>query len=187
LLTEQHPVLLWLAERLMMLMRRGEAPLIASPHLDAGELLFCFIGQVSSRAGTPLIVDTHAVSYRKGGHTRVRPLKEALAEARFETLANAGRWSRLPDDLLAGFVRSAVEQSLVHLRQLKDQRQAATDQAGYRGAFIHVRPGWRCFLLRNWLVLVGLEGIIRQESRFFLNTGEEMMDLLCWRCRYFLA
>lgn len=125
LLTEQHPVLLWLAERLMMLMKRGEAPLIASPHLDAGELLFCFIGQVSSRAGTPLIVDTHAVSYRKGGNTRVRPLKEALAEARFETLANAGRWSRLPDDLLAGFVRSAVEQSLVHLRQLKEQRQAA--------------------------------------------------------------
>lgn len=125
LLTDQHPVLLWLAERLMMLMKRGEAPLIASPHLDAGELLFCFIGQVSSRAGTPLIVDTHAVSYRKGGHTRVRPLKEALAEARFETLANAGRWSRLPDDLLAGFVRSAVEQSLAHLRQLKDQRQAA--------------------------------------------------------------
>jgi hypothetical protein len=70
-----------------------------------------------------LIVDTHAVSYRKGGNIRVRPLKDALAEARFETLANTGRWSRLPDDLLAGFVRSAVEQSLVHLRHLKDQRQ----------------------------------------------------------------
>jgi len=123
LLTEQHPALLWLAERLMMLMQRGEAPLIASPHLDSGELLFCFIGQVSSRTGTPLIVDTHAVSYRKGGNIRVRPLKEALAEARFATLANTGRWSRLPDDLLAGFVRSAVEQSLVHLRHLKDQRQ----------------------------------------------------------------
>lgn len=62
LLTERHPVLQWLAERLMMLMKRDEAPLIASPHLDQGELLFCFIGQVSSRAGTPLIVDTRVSS-----------------------------------------------------------------------------------------------------------------------------
>jgi len=37
LLTEQHPVLQWLAERLMMLMKRDESPLIASPHLDDGE------------------------------------------------------------------------------------------------------------------------------------------------------
>ena len=52
LLTEQHPVMQWLAERLMMLQQRGEAPLISSPFLQPGELLFCFIGQVSSRAGT---------------------------------------------------------------------------------------------------------------------------------------
>ncbi|NEX19867.1 DEAD/DEAH box helicase [Thiorhodococcus mannitoliphagus] len=123
LLTDQHPVLQWLSERLMMLMQRGEAPLIASPHLEAGELLFCFIGQVSSRAGTPLIVDTHAVSYRKSGKIERRPLKEALAEARFASLANTGRGSRLPDSLLAGFVEGAVEESLRHLRQLKDQRQ----------------------------------------------------------------
>ncbi|MCP4686745.1 MAG: DEAD/DEAH box helicase, partial [Desulfobacterales bacterium] len=38
-LTEQHPAARWLAERLMMLMKRGEAPLIASPHLENGALL----------------------------------------------------------------------------------------------------------------------------------------------------
>jgi len=123
LLTEQHPVLQWLAERLMMLMKRDEAPLIASPHLDEGELLFCFIGQVSSRAGTPLIVDTHAVSFRKGGRFEISPLKEALADAQFERLANTGRTSSLREDLLRGFIDSAVTQSLQHLRQLKDQRR----------------------------------------------------------------
>ena len=117
-------MLQWLAERLMMLMKRDEAPLIASPRLDEGELLFCFIGQVSSRAGPPLIVDTHAVSFRKGGRFEIRPLKEALAEARFENLANTGRTSNLRQDLLRGFIESAVTQSLHHLRQLKDQRRA---------------------------------------------------------------
>lgn len=124
LMTEQHPVLQWLAERLMMLMQRSEAPLILSPHLEAGELLFCFIGQVSSRAGTPLIVDAHAVSYRKGGHLGIQPLKAALQAAQFDNLANTGRTSALDPALLSGFVTSAVEQSLHHLRQLKDQRLA---------------------------------------------------------------
>jgi exonuclease I len=79
---------------------------------------------VSSRAGTPLIVDAHAVSYRKGGHLGIQPLKAALQAARFDSLANTGRTSTLDPTLLSGFVTSAVKQSLHHLRQLKDQRLA---------------------------------------------------------------
>lgn len=124
LLTGQHPVLRWLGERLMMVMQRDQAPLIASPYLEPGQLLFCFIGQVSSRAGTPLIADTHAVSFRKGGRFQVRPLKEALAEVRFEQLGNTGAQGTLTDALLAGFVASAVQQSLDHLKALSVKRQA---------------------------------------------------------------
>jgi ERCC4-related helicase len=124
LLTEQHPVMQWLAERLMMLMERGQAPLIASPHLEAGELLFCFIGQVSSRAGTPLIVDPHAVSFKKGGRFEIKPLQSALAEVNFQQLANIGAAGDLPKNLLEGFVEGAVEQSIFHLKQLKDKRRA---------------------------------------------------------------
>jgi ERCC4-related helicase len=122
LLTEQHPVMQWLNERLMMLMQRGEAPLITSPHLEAGQLLFCFIGQVSSRAGTPLIVDTHAVSFRKGGHYEIQPLKQALHAIGFDNLANSGKQGKLPEKLLGGFVASAVRQSLHHLKQLNSKR-----------------------------------------------------------------
>ena len=124
LITEQHPVMQWLNERLMMLMSRGEAPIIASPYLEQGELLFCFIGQVSSRAGTPLIVDTHAVSFRKGGHFEVRSLKDALADVGFEKLANTNKKGSLSDSLLKGFVVSAVAQSIHHLKKLKDKRRA---------------------------------------------------------------
>ena len=122
LLTEQHPVMRWLAERLMMLMPRGEAPLIASPHLQPGELCFCFIGQVSARAGTPLIVDAHAISFQKGGGYQQQPLKEALARAGFEKLADTGRRGGTSPEILQGFVSAAVEESLKHLKQLKDKR-----------------------------------------------------------------
>lgn len=124
LLTEQHPVMQWLAEKLMMLQKRGEAPLIASPHLEPGELLFCFIGQVSSRAGTPLIVDPHAVSFRKGGQFQIRPLKEALDEVNFDQLANTGKSGNLPEHLLQSFLSSSVDQSINHLKKLKDRRRA---------------------------------------------------------------
>ncbi len=124
LLTEQHPVMQWLAERLMMLQQRGEAPLISSPFLQPGELLFCFIGQVSSRAGTPLIVDPHGVSFRKGGQFQIRPLRDALAEVDFNNLTNSGKRGNLPDHLLKSFLSSAVDQSLHHMRKLKDLRRA---------------------------------------------------------------
>jgi len=124
LITEQHPVMQWLNERLMMLMARGEAPMIASPHLEQGELLFCFIGQVSSRAGTPLIVDTHAVSFRKGGHMEIRPLKEALTDVGFDNLSNTGKEGSLADAVLQGFVAAAVGLSIQHLKKLKDERRA---------------------------------------------------------------
>ncbi len=64
----------WVNERLLMLMRRGDAPHITSRKLDKGELCFCFIGQVSSRARSPLVVDAHAISFRKGGGFQHRPL-----------------------------------------------------------------------------------------------------------------
>ena len=124
LLTELHPISRWLTERLMMLMPRGEAPLIASPYLPPGEMCFCFIGQVSSRAGTPLIVDAHAVSLSKGGGTAIRPLQTALDAAGFRDLADTGRHGTLSEPLLKGFVAAAVKQSLEYLSNLRRQRQA---------------------------------------------------------------
>ena len=128
LITEQHPVMQWLNERLMMLMARGEAPIIASPYLEEGSLLFCFIGQVSSRAGTPLIVDTHAISFRKRINSKdvfeVRPLKEALADVGFDKLANTGQKGSIFDALISGFMNSAINLSIQHLKALKDKRRA---------------------------------------------------------------
>jgi hypothetical protein len=124
LLTELHPVSRWLTERLMMLMPRGEAPLIASPYLPQGEMCFCFIGQVSSRAGTPLIVDAHAVSLSKGGRTAIRPLHDALEAAGFHDLADTGKRGSLSEPLLKGFVAAAVERSLDYLHERRQERQA---------------------------------------------------------------
>jgi hypothetical protein len=120
LCTEQHPIPLWITERLLMQMKRGEAPIISSRHLEKGELCFCFIGQVSSHAGSPLIVDAHAISFRMGGRFEHRPLRAGLAAAKFDQLANTG----LTPNLAAaqGLIPSAVKSSLDHMRSLRQQR-----------------------------------------------------------------
>lgn len=123
LLTEIHPAMRWLTERLMMLIPRGEAPLIASPRLEAGELCFCFIGQVSSRAGTPLIVDAHALSFLPGGHYKERPLKEVLEAVGFSGLVDTGRRGSRSDGLLAGLVAAAVKQSIEIMKSRREQRK----------------------------------------------------------------
>ncbi len=121
LCSEQHPILQWISERLVMQIRRGEAPIILSNHLSPGELCFCFIGQVSSKSGTPLVVDAHAISFMKGGGFQHRPLKEALTQARFDDLMNIGT---LPDvSATETLIHAAVEASLEHMRNLRTDRE----------------------------------------------------------------
>lgn len=120
LLNEQHPILQWLTERLLMQIPRGQAPLVISPHLEAGEFCFCFVGQHSSRAGAPLVTDAHAISFGRDGRHRQRPLREALAEARLDQLANTGVRVNLQAAQL--LLHAAVDASLAHLRRLMQQR-----------------------------------------------------------------
>jgi ERCC4-related helicase len=121
LCTEQHPILQWITERLLMLIPRGEAPLITAKHLAPGEMCFCFIGQVSSKAGTPLAVDAHAISFQKGGGFKHRPLQEALEAAKVDKLVNAGH--KPNREAAQALIPAAVEASLEHLRTLKRKHE----------------------------------------------------------------
>lgn len=121
LCTDQHPILQWITERLLMLMKRGECPLIRSRNLPSGELCFCFVGQVSSRAGAPLVVDAHAISFQKGGKFSYRPLRDALMEVGFDRMINEGK----EGNVMAAqtLIPSAVKSSLQHLNNLWEEHQ----------------------------------------------------------------
>lgn len=121
LCSETHPIMQWLVERLLMQFARGEAPIVTSRELEAGELAFCFIGQVPSKAGTPLVVDTHSIRIRPGGRCEMAPLRNTLASAGFERLANTKTPARVAAAEL--LIPAAVEASLEHLRSLEKQRQ----------------------------------------------------------------
>ncbi|MDB4373021.1 DEAD/DEAH box helicase [Mariniblastus sp.] len=116
LCTDQHPILQWVKERLLMLMKRGECPHVASRNLEEGELCFCFIGQISSRAGVPITVDAHAISFRHGGGFEHRSLEKALDAAGFNSLMNEGKEGNVA--AAQALIPAAVEASLTHMREL---------------------------------------------------------------------
>jgi hypothetical protein len=120
MIMEQHPVVQWVAERLVMVMKRGQAPHIRSKHLEPGELCFCFIGQVSSKAGTPLVVDAHAISFGKDGKFRHRSLADALDAAQFKGLVNRGEFKS--SGAANPLIPAAVDASLEHMQAVKRNR-----------------------------------------------------------------
>ncbi|NMF83769.1 helicase [Nodosilinea sp. P-1105] len=121
LCSETHPIMQWLVERLLMEFARGEAPIITSPHLLSGELAFCFMGQVPSKAGTPLVVDAHAVRILPKGKSEIVSLQQTLSDAGFATLANINRPAETQSAQL--LLSAAVDASVAHLKALEQERQ----------------------------------------------------------------
>ncbi len=121
LCTNQHPILQWIAERMLMLLPRDQCPLVVSPHLAPDEICFCMIGQVITRGGIPVIADAHGVSFFHGGRSLIRPLGEALDAAGFERLVNDG--SSSPKPPVNRLIESAVELSLARLGRLWKEQQ----------------------------------------------------------------
>lgn len=120
LMTDQHPVLRWITERLLMLMPRGQCPHVLSRKLSKGELCFCFIGQVSSKAGTPFVVDAHAIRFQPGGKLKHCSLETALRDAGFDSLVNDGRvGSAVAQTLLPAAIKASRE----HLQRLRISRE----------------------------------------------------------------
>jgi ERCC4-related helicase/uncharacterized membrane protein YkvA (DUF1232 family) len=121
LCSETHPIMQWVTQRLVMQVRRGEAPYIISHKFEPGELCFCCVGQVSSVAGTPLIIDAHGISIKEGGKITHHGLREILQQANFEQLTNTGA----EPDLAAAqlLIHTAVNESIGRMKILLTRRE----------------------------------------------------------------
>ncbi|SLM31720.1 Helicase domain protein [Desulfamplus magnetovallimortis] len=117
LCTEQHPALLWIKERILMEIQREQAPIIISNKLKDQELCFCFIGQVASKTGNPLVVDGHAISFLKGGEVWHYALSDILQKIDFEHMENQGVEPNLK--AAVPLLLSAVDESISYLKELK--------------------------------------------------------------------
>lgn len=62
----QHPVMEWLAERVLTAFGRHRAPVIRLPHLAEGEQAFILHGLIPNRKGQPLLIEWRVAVQRAG-------------------------------------------------------------------------------------------------------------------------
>lgn len=116
-LNSAHPLLKWLVERMLLEFPRGEAPVLHSPYLPKGSLLYVFLGHVSSKSGYPILALPHSVLVEEKGKRSIQNWEETLGFLRPNQIANTKKMS--PDEIttLETMLSLAVETSLGHLKK----------------------------------------------------------------------
>ncbi|WP_340558018.1 SNF2-related protein [Streptomyces sp. GSL17-111] len=167
-LTDIHPVVEWLTDKVLVEFGRQEAPVITTPHVDGP--VFLVQGIHSNALGRPTVVRWMAVSGLTAdgtGEPRVRPMAEALRDAKVgPRLARTGDPGAL--DRLQELVPAAVAAARDHLEAGRAAwaEQISEPLAAYRE---HVAR-WRADAL--------LPGVTGRRERVVEETADELARLL---------
>jgi superfamily II DNA or RNA helicase len=167
-LTDIHPVVEWLTDKVLVEFGRQEAPVITTPHVDGP--VFLVQGIHSNALGRPTVVRWMAVTGLGAdgtGTPEVRPMADALRDAKVgPRLARTGgpRDPRLLQDL----VPAAVAAARAHLDAGRTawEERISEPLAAYRD---HVAQ-WRTDSL--------LPGITGRRERLVEETADELARLL---------
>ncbi|MFE6909382.1 SNF2-related protein [Streptomyces erythrochromogenes] len=166
-LTDLHPMVEWLTDKVLVEFGHQEAPVITSPHVDGP--VFLVQGIYSNALGRPTVVRWMAVTGLDGsaGSPGVVPMADALREAKVDPrLARTGG----PRDLdhLQSLVPAAVAVARDHLEAGKEEWAAQLSEplAAYRE---HV-SGWKQDTLEG--------GASGRRERQVEETADELARLL---------
>ncbi|MEU1321309.1 SNF2-related protein [Streptomyces microflavus] len=167
-LTDIHPVVEWLTDKVLVEFGRQEAPVITTPHVEGP--VFLVQGIHSNALGRPTVVRWMAVTGigpDGTGTPEVRPMADALRDAKVgPRLARTGG-PQDPDGLQA-LVPAAVAAARHHLEAGKEQweQRISGPLAAYRA---HVAQ-WRADSL--------LPGVTDRRERLVEETADELARLL---------
>ena len=115
-LWQQHPVMEWLADRMLTSFGRHCAPLLHSPHLAAGEQAFIMMSLVPNRKGQPLLVEWQVASRAAATAPFVlESFEHFAARARMHSGKLPNRGQDLPQDAMQQAMPQAVKVMLSHM------------------------------------------------------------------------
>lgn len=111
LLWEQHPLMLWLSDKILAAFGRQEAPVIRlpTPRLQSGEVIILATGILPNRKGHPLLQRWMGVQFLNGKLTSVLSLDDILQRTRLGKDPAPQSGAEIPTDALTKLVPIAVE------------------------------------------------------------------------------
>lgn len=125
LLWEQHPVLLWLGDRVLARFARHEAPVLRAPKgITVDERVVLFQGVVSNQRSQPVIVEWFGVRFRPGREPSIEAFRELTDRVGLAGIsANPGRGLDPARKLdLEGLLPPAVAVARSHIHEQRLKR-----------------------------------------------------------------
>lgn len=126
----QHPILEWLADRVLTTFGRHRAPVLQSPHLAGGEQAYVLMSLVPNRKGQPLLVDWQ-VACRQGsaGAFTLEPFDAFAQRAGLKATGMANRSSTQPPPLAELQVGLPAAVAAMRTHMLERQARFAAENA----------------------------------------------------------
>ena len=124
----QHPIVEWLLDQSLRNFRRQEAPVIHSPHLQAGEMAFILMGLIPNRKGQSLVVEWQVATRLPGAPIQLETYEDFIQRARLfaDTLPNSGQAIDLQP--LHGQLPEAIKTIRKHMIARQGEFAAAMDE-----------------------------------------------------------
>ncbi len=123
-----HPLMGWLHDKMGQLYRREEAPLLETPYLEKGEILFLIEGSIPNRKSTPVVDEWFAVLAAKDGSMEIHSLEEALRMTGLSSdhLINRGGLKPSDQARAQSLLSSVIELAKKHMQTRYEEYQAKT-------------------------------------------------------------
>ena len=113
-LWQQHPILEWLADRVLSSFGRQRAPVLQLPALAEGEHAFLLMGLVPNKKGQPLLIEWQVASLH-GGQWRLEAFPAFVARTGLKAGVLANRAADLDTQPLQAALPAAVDAMRKHM------------------------------------------------------------------------
>ncbi len=123
-----HPLMGWIHDKMGQLYHREEAPLLETPYLGKGEILFLLEGSIPNRKSTPVVDEWFAILAARDGSMKTYSLEEALRMTGLSSDHLINRGELQPSDLAKAqsLLPPVIELAKKHMQKRYEEYQAKT-------------------------------------------------------------
>jgi hypothetical protein len=113
LLWEHHPIMGWIANKLMSAFGRQQAPVLTLNTLNKDDMIFIISGLIPNRKGHPLIYEWIGVVFKEGKYQTVEELPEVIRRHKLD----AGNLPNTREDFDINDIKKALPSAIDNVRE----------------------------------------------------------------------
>lgn len=125
-----HPIFTWINDKISLLYKRNEAPIVGLPNsLAPNETIFVVTGSIPNKKSTPLVDEWFGLAYENGNFKEIIPMNEVLKRTKFRhtDIPNTGSLTPGGRDQAQGLLPDVVARAKEHMQTFYQQYKKEMD------------------------------------------------------------